>query len=440
MAAERSIIEGSYKSKKYTDLTLVCEGVEFSAHRMVLCAKSPVFACQCDGSFEESRNRRVHVAIEDAPTLVMMLQYIYTGTYELQTGSEANASAEQMEDHEAEQAALLDLHRKITPNFALLAHLKVMCMADYYGVSDLIQRASHNFCQVLPCCYPSKKIDNYSAWKVEGFIDVAKKYYEQTPEHLQSQLGPQLREMMKANRVSFVHDDEFMQAASAIPAFMLDMLKHAHEDYHQERLSMAASEKADSGDDKLDQYAQGLSGSRDRDLGWPLQRLPGTPPMEPNFAFLTHLRILKVSEHYRINELTRVTCHELEQITLSACRIQPSPQYSHFSTRGFIEVINLFYSPNFPRLLIIRRFPMYIVAANRNVVLIDQRFMRSASWVPKFMLEMAYLLEGVIEEQRPRDSRHWRVDKSIWDRPYPELLEKRARVAVRRKSLPEPCA
>lgn len=44
-------------SEKYSDLKLVCQGLEFKVHKAIICTQSPVLAAACDGGFQVKVNR-----------------------------------------------------------------------------------------------------------------------------------------------------------------------------------------------------------------------------------------------------------------------------------------------------------------------------------------------------------------------------------------------
>ncbi|KAI9663567.1 MAG: hypothetical protein M1831_002576 [Alyxoria varia] len=69
------------KTGKYSDVTLICEGQEIAAHKLILCGRSPVWAAACDGAFQEARTGRIDVGITDVGTLRHLLHYLYTDVY-----------------------------------------------------------------------------------------------------------------------------------------------------------------------------------------------------------------------------------------------------------------------------------------------------------------------------------------------------------------------
>ena len=148
--ATTQMLAGVYKSKKYSDIILVCEGFEFEAHRLVLCAKSTVLAAQCDGPYEvfsspskaylihtrwlivgqESVQRRIEVNIEDANTVEFMLEYLYLSSYDIKHRLGALVTTNEADDSEKLEDSPTDIDHILDPNVALRAHVKVMCIAD----------------------------------------------------------------------------------------------------------------------------------------------------------------------------------------------------------------------------------------------------------------------------------------------------------------------
>lgn len=44
----------SREQGRYTDFTLICEGMKFEVHKIILCSQSPVFDAACTESFMAS--------------------------------------------------------------------------------------------------------------------------------------------------------------------------------------------------------------------------------------------------------------------------------------------------------------------------------------------------------------------------------------------------
>mmetsp|Transcript_15702 Transcript_15702/g.28199 ORF Transcript_15702/g.28199 Transcript_15702/m.28199 type:complete len:414 (+) Transcript_15702:161-1402(+) len=70
---ERMLVEGIH-----SDITLVCDGKEFSAHKAILAATSDVFAAMFNHRMKESLDGTVEIKELDSKVLDMLLKYIYT--------------------------------------------------------------------------------------------------------------------------------------------------------------------------------------------------------------------------------------------------------------------------------------------------------------------------------------------------------------------------
>ena len=66
-------------AKKMTDVELFVESITFTAHRVVLSARSPVFYTKFNSSFEEAKTGKVHIEGVNADTFAQFLRFLYTG-------------------------------------------------------------------------------------------------------------------------------------------------------------------------------------------------------------------------------------------------------------------------------------------------------------------------------------------------------------------------
>jgi BTB/POZ domain len=53
---QQDVFKKLLETKKYSDLTLVCEGKEFPVHKAVVCTQSSVFAAACNGHFQVAKS------------------------------------------------------------------------------------------------------------------------------------------------------------------------------------------------------------------------------------------------------------------------------------------------------------------------------------------------------------------------------------------------
>uniref|UniRef100_A0A7E4VVC7 BTB domain-containing protein n=1 Tax=Panagrellus redivivus TaxID=6233 RepID=A0A7E4VVC7_PANRE len=76
-------ISSMYLDEECSDVTLVVEGTEFPAHRVILAARSVYFRAMFFGGMRESKD--THVELHETPVHAfrLLLKYIYTGTIQL---------------------------------------------------------------------------------------------------------------------------------------------------------------------------------------------------------------------------------------------------------------------------------------------------------------------------------------------------------------------
>lgn len=66
------------RSAKWSDIILTCEGEEFKVHKLILSARSKVFAGMFRHKMAETKNHRVDIKDMGKEVLRQMLMYIYT--------------------------------------------------------------------------------------------------------------------------------------------------------------------------------------------------------------------------------------------------------------------------------------------------------------------------------------------------------------------------
>ncbi len=77
------------KMTKYTDITLLCNGVKFPAHKSVICSSSEYFEVMLEGTFSESRQDEIDLteSIPDPKVLESILTFMYTGQLEVRAAN-----------------------------------------------------------------------------------------------------------------------------------------------------------------------------------------------------------------------------------------------------------------------------------------------------------------------------------------------------------------
>ncbi|KAM0442732.1 hypothetical protein ACHAQK_003787 [Fusarium lateritium] len=66
---------------KFSDMTIICGGREFKAHRAVVCTQSSFFDKAMSSNFKEATSRVVELPEDDPDVVEHFLEFLYTGTY-----------------------------------------------------------------------------------------------------------------------------------------------------------------------------------------------------------------------------------------------------------------------------------------------------------------------------------------------------------------------
>ncbi|CAH0018690.1 unnamed protein product, partial [Clonostachys rhizophaga] len=105
-----------WKSSKFSDCTVSCEGQTYDVHKCIICARSPVMEAAFFGNFKEAVHAHLHIDEYEPVVIEAMLEYIYTDIY---TCSDSTAS----------QA---------------IFHMDVNAVADYYQIDGLLKLSEDN--------------------------------------------------------------------------------------------------------------------------------------------------------------------------------------------------------------------------------------------------------------------------------------------------------
>ncbi|OCL09392.1 POZ domain-containing protein [Glonium stellatum] len=69
-------------SPNFSDVTIRCEGEDFKAHRLVLCAQSKWFFKACNGDWKEATERVIDLPDDKLPVVEAMLDFFYRFDYQ----------------------------------------------------------------------------------------------------------------------------------------------------------------------------------------------------------------------------------------------------------------------------------------------------------------------------------------------------------------------
>lgn len=73
-------LSGLLHSGESADIILKCKGEQFNAHKIILAARSPVFAAIFKHDLKEKKNCAVDIVDKEKDVLREMLKYMYTDT------------------------------------------------------------------------------------------------------------------------------------------------------------------------------------------------------------------------------------------------------------------------------------------------------------------------------------------------------------------------
>ncbi|KAJ5663392.1 hypothetical protein N7507_004123 [Penicillium longicatenatum] len=74
------IIKSAHLNTKHSDMTIICQGKTFPAHKLVVCPRSKYFDRACDGRFKEAGGL-IHLDDKDPILIEKVLEFLYKGMY-----------------------------------------------------------------------------------------------------------------------------------------------------------------------------------------------------------------------------------------------------------------------------------------------------------------------------------------------------------------------
>merc|ERR1711871_1589495 len=67
------------KRRKFTDITISCQGIDICAHRCIIAAKSPVFLTMFETQMKESTTGQIEISdVDSVGSVQQMLEFMYT--------------------------------------------------------------------------------------------------------------------------------------------------------------------------------------------------------------------------------------------------------------------------------------------------------------------------------------------------------------------------
>ena len=151
-----------------------------------------------------------------------MLNFVYLGKY----SAFDEADHAHMDDDElyCNDASADEALQKLHPSEAILTHLRIIIMADYYGIHDLIEYANAKITRVLDRAYRMNQDVRYHPWSFNGLLDVARVLFEEAPSAMQSAQSS-FEVVIDREIEAIVSNAELMEEASGIPQFVMALMR-----------------------------------------------------------------------------------------------------------------------------------------------------------------------------------------------------------------------
>lgn len=124
-----------HDNREFSDVTIYAGGREFSAHKIILAVRSPVFRAMFRHDMEESRTNRVEIEDIDGECMCEVLRYIYTGKIEKmeQLASSLLSASEKYHMDDLKAACENGLYKCLTPENAA----DILILSDTFRAGEL---------------------------------------------------------------------------------------------------------------------------------------------------------------------------------------------------------------------------------------------------------------------------------------------------------------
>ncbi|KAJ5737406.1 uncharacterized protein N7483_002531, partial [Penicillium malachiteum] len=195
---------------KYSDLTLSCQGEEFTVHSMVLCNQSGFFEKALSGQFQESQSRVINLPEDDPDIVKKMLDFCYRGDYldNLEDGTAENAASTSCAP--CEESSLTGV--SLAPE---TINIHVYLIADKYLIDRLTVVSQQKLQANLS--------DNWNDLHFIGLLEIV--YGNQFPPHSQlKELLPEYAIEHLPTLEKYPKFVEFRNCSSEFAALLLNLL------------------------------------------------------------------------------------------------------------------------------------------------------------------------------------------------------------------------
>ncbi|KAB8228866.1 BTB/POZ domain-containing protein [Aspergillus alliaceus] len=199
----QDLISSLFLSPRYSDLTIICGDIIFTAHRNIVCLQSEFFQRACDGNFKENQGKIE--LIDQNPILVeKMLQFLYTGDYTFEEpeppsitalGTSLRTSGRHMDSH----TAIFHAQMYAQGDYFLIDRLQVKAK-QYFVASFIRNQNSSSFTSTIVEVYTS------TAGVNRGLRDVVVELVKDNLTTLRGSAFPILNNNLLTRVPDFAHD------------------------------------------------------------------------------------------------------------------------------------------------------------------------------------------------------------------------------------------
>lgn len=127
------------ESGRFSDITLICQGKEFKAHKIILASRSPVFSAMFEHGMKESRESIVEIPDIEPEIMKELLKFIY---YEKVDNLEKHACSILVAATKYQIEKLMNICQKLMyENLSIENAVEMLILADVYNAEKLKSKA-----------------------------------------------------------------------------------------------------------------------------------------------------------------------------------------------------------------------------------------------------------------------------------------------------------
>ncbi|KAF4986149.1 hypothetical protein FDECE_16104 [Fusarium decemcellulare] len=143
-AINSAMLVDLWKTGKFSDMTLMCQGKNFRLHKFLVCAQSPVIAADIEKTFRDTHTSVIHVTAFDVATVECMVEFLYCDDYAINAPANAwtlPANMTTSTTANGQHVVMAQLQNGSLPEHILremiLCHVQVNAIGHHYQLPKL---------------------------------------------------------------------------------------------------------------------------------------------------------------------------------------------------------------------------------------------------------------------------------------------------------------